>query len=115
MDNNNVKDDNMKLYTSKRRGKVLLDPISIERRNWYENLQANVLQEQLNNTSNTRNTIIKDSEVSSSIVSHKDLLKLKNNNNNKKVILDDIKNNVWIHALNSPINSNITIICFPGT
>jgi surfactin synthase thioesterase subunit len=88
---------------SKRRGKILTDPESVERRKWYSDLQKATIDEVAK-----ENEFFKEQryrELHAIEVEHTPV--------KEKVQITTI-DGPWIHSLNSHRGKSATVVCFPG-
>ena len=86
---------------SKRRGKILNDPESLERRKWYSDLQQKTIDE-----------VAKENEFFK-------LEKCREQQEKQEAaplqkVEISFKENLWLHAYNSAERTEATLICFPG-
>ena len=115
-------------YQSKRRGKLSTDAESVERREWYENLQRHILVPSMEKESDSAGSSSSgsgghiDNNNKMMMVSDSTTVMGGVNNNIKKIIHREdqplkrtkIKANSWIRQLNAPRHYTATVLCFHG-
>ena len=118
-------------YQSKRRGKLSTDAESVERREWYENLQRHILVPSMEKESDSAGSSSSGSYSHASYIeNNKKMMMVSDsttvmggvNNNIKKIIHREdqlvkktkIKANSWIRQLNAPRHCTATVLCFHG-
>lgn len=107
-------------YQSKRRGKLSTDAESVERREWYENLQKHILVPSMKNESDSvdKNKMI----IIGNFSNNTTVMGGVSSNNMNKIIHREnqpakktkIKANSWIRQLNAPRHYTATVLCFHG-
>ena len=115
-------------YQSKRRGKLSTDAESVERREWYENLQKHILLPSMEKERNSAGGYIDNNNNNNNnnkmmmMVGNNTTVMGGDNSNIDKIIRREdqpvtkttIKANSWIRQLNAPRHYTATVLCFHG-
>jgi surfactin synthase thioesterase subunit len=87
---------------SKRRGKILTDPESVERRKWYSDLQKATIDEVAKENEFFKEQRYRELHAQEARTPAKERAEI------------TTTDSPWIHSLNSPKGKSATVICFPG-
>jgi hypothetical protein len=108
-------------YQSKRRGKLSTDAESVERREWYENLQRHILLPSMEKERNSAGNIDSNNNKMMMVGNNTTVMGGDNSNVDKIIRREDqpvkktkIKANSWIRQLNAPRHYTATVLCFHG-
>ena len=101
-------------YQSKRRGKLSTDAESVERREWYENLQRHILLPSMEKERNSAGGYIDNNNNKVMVGNNTTVMGGDNSRENQPVKKTMIKANSWIRQLNAPRHYTATVLCFHG-